>query len=211
MREGRRRLSYLLDAVPSDEPEATEDDLVGDDGSLDVSAEAVDPRLELVAALSAEIAGLARKRIAALARGTELSRREHRRLEELLSRAMADIAGLHLQQDRISDLVAEVDTDARSLCRSERELLRLAESCGIARAEVIDRLFGRELDPDWIGEAASLSDRGWCALNASGSLVTVPSRSRRRVSEKRTRSRGASRPLAHSFSFLGRSGLAPGH
>jgi hypothetical protein len=117
--------------------------------------------------------------------------------------------GLHLQQDRISDLVAEVDTEARSLCRTERELLRMAEGCGITRAEVIDRLFGRELDLDWIGEAASLSDRGWCALNASGSLVTVPSRSRRRVSEKRTRSRGASRPLAHSFSFLGRSGLCP--
>jgi RNA polymerase primary sigma factor len=60
--------------------------------------------------------------------------------------------------------VAEVDTDARSLCRTERELLRLAEGCGIARAEAIDRLFGRELDPDWIGEAASLSDLDWCAL-----------------------------------------------
>jgi RNA polymerase primary sigma factor len=165
LREGRLRLSYLLDAVPSDELEATEDDLLGDD-SLDVSGEAVDliPRLELVAALSAEIAGLARKRIAALARNKELSRRERRRLDELLSRAMADIAGLHLQQDRISDLVAEVDTEARSLRRTERELLSLAEGCGIARAEVIDRLFGRELDPDWIGEAASLSDRGWWAL-----------------------------------------------
>ena len=33
---------------------------------------------------------------------------------------MADIAGLHLQQDRISDLVAEVDTEARSYAgRSE--------------------------------------------------------------------------------------------
>ena len=166
LREGRLRLSYLLDAVPSDEREAAEDDLSGDEGSLDVSAEAVDltPRLELVAALSAEIAGLARKRIAALARGKELSRRERRRLDELLSRAVADIAGLPLQQDRISDLVAEVDTEARSLRQTERELLRLAEGCGIARAEVIDRLFGRELDPDWIGEAASLSDRGWCAL-----------------------------------------------
>ena len=166
LRDGRLRSSYLLDAVPSDGLEAAEDDLLGGDGSLDVRTNAVDliPRLELVAALSAEIAGLARKRIAALARGKELSRRERRRLDELRSRAMADIAGLHLQQDRISDLVAEVDTEARSLCRTERELLRLAEGCGIARAEVIDCLFGRELDPDWIGEATSLSDRGWCAL-----------------------------------------------
>ena len=164
LRDGRLRLSYLLDAVPSDELEAAE--VIGDDGSLDVSAEAVDliPRLVHITALSTEIAGLARKRIATLACGKELSRRERKRLDELLSRAVADIADLHLQQDRISHLVAEVDTEARSLCRTERELLRLAEGCGIARAEVIDRLFGRELDPDWIGEAASLTDRGWCAL-----------------------------------------------
>jgi hypothetical protein len=89
-------------------------------------------RLELVAALSAEIAGLARKRVAAFARGKGLSRRERRRLDELLSRAVADIAGLHLRQDRISDLVAEIDTEAGSLRRMERELLRLAEGCGIA-------------------------------------------------------------------------------
>ena len=158
LREGRLRLSYLLDAVPSDELEASEDDLLGDDGSLDVSGEAVDliARMELVAALSPEIA--------ALARGKELSKRERRRLDKLLSRAVVKIAGLHFQQDRISNLVAEVDTEARSLRRTERELLRLAEACGIARAEVIDRLYGRELDPDWIGEAASLSDRSWCAL-----------------------------------------------
>src|SRR4029079_13349127 len=145
---------------------ASEDGLPGDDGNLDASAEAVDfiAQMELVAALSPEIAGLARKRITAVARGKELSQRERRRLDELLSRAVAEIAGLHFQQDRISDLVAEVDTEAQSLRSTERELLRLAEGCGIARAEVIDRLFGRELDPDWIGEATSLSDRGWCAL-----------------------------------------------
>ena len=158
LREGRLRLSYLLDTVPSNDLEASEDGLPGDDGNLDASAEAVDfiARMELVAALSPEIA--------ALARGKELSKRERRRLDKLLSRAVVKIAGLHFQQDRISDLVAEVDTEARSLRRTERELLRLAEACGIARAEVIDRLYGRELDPDWIGEAASLSDRSWCAL-----------------------------------------------
>jgi hypothetical protein len=85
-------LSYLLDAVPSEGLEAAE--VIGDDGSRDVSAKAVDliPRLVHITALSTEIAGLARKRIAALARGKELSRRERRRLDELLSRALADIA-----------------------------------------------------------------------------------------------------------------------
>jgi len=98
LREGRLRLSYLLDIVPSNDLEASEDGLPGDDGNLDVSAEAVDliAQMELVAALSPEIAGLARKRIAALARGKE-SQRERRRLDELLSRAVADIAGLQLR------------------------------------------------------------------------------------------------------------------
>jgi len=91
LREGRLRLSYLLDTVPSNELEASEDGLPGDDGNLDVSAEAVDliAQVELVAALSPEIAGLARKRIAVLARGKELSQRERRRLDKLLSRAVA--------------------------------------------------------------------------------------------------------------------------
>jgi RNA polymerase primary sigma factor len=160
--EGRLRLSYFLDAIP--ELEASEDDLLGDGGSLRVSAEAVNliPRLDLVGVLNVKIAGLARKRFAALARGKELSRRERKQLEELLSRAVVDIANLHLQQDRVSDLAAEVDIEARSLRRTERELFRLAEDCGIARAEVIDRLFGRELGPDC--EAASLSDLSWCTF-----------------------------------------------
>ena len=85
LRDGRLRLSYLLNAVPSDELEAAE--VIGDDGSLDLSAEAMDriPRLELITPLSAEIAGLARKHIATLARGKELSRRERRRMAEILS------------------------------------------------------------------------------------------------------------------------------
>ena len=164
LREGRLRLSYLLDAIP--ELEASEDDLLGDGVSLHLSAEAVNliRRLDLVGALNVKIAGLARKRFAALARGKELSRRERKQLEELLSRAVADIANLHLQQDRISDLVAEVDIEARSLRGTERELLRLAEGCGIPSAEVIDRLFGRERGPHWICEAASLSDLSWCTF-----------------------------------------------
>jgi RNA polymerase primary sigma factor len=167
LREGRLRLSQFVDAPPPREgPEAVESDLLGDAGSLEVTAEraCLILRLDLVAALGAEIAGLAQKRIAAQARAKELSRRDRKKFAELLSRAATDIVDLNLRQDRISYLVAEVDAEARSLRQAERELLWLAENFGIARAEVIDRLFGRELDADWIGEAASLSAPGWRAL-----------------------------------------------
>jgi RNA polymerase primary sigma factor len=165
--EGRLRLNYLLDVVPSDGREAAEGELSDDDdGRLDVGAEAVDltPRPELVAVLSGEIAGLAWKRMAALARGKDLTRRERNKLDELLSRAAVNIVELPLQQDRVSELVAEVNSEARNLRRMELELLRLAEDCGIAREEVSDRLFGRELDPEWVNSAASQGSRGWDVL-----------------------------------------------
>jgi RNA polymerase primary sigma factor len=184
LREGRLRLSHLLDAVPHDgELEALADKLLGDVGSLDPNAEELDaggnrkkddlnssrirdiaPRLELIATLSAEINGLARKRIVALTRGKELSRRGLAQLDELLLRAAREIAGLHPQQDRISDLVAELRVESRTLRQIERELLQLAQRCGVTHGEVVDRLFGRELDPHWIGEIASLTDAGWQAL-----------------------------------------------
>jgi RNA polymerase primary sigma factor len=164
--EGHLRVSYLLDADPSDEREDVEEGFLGDVNRLDVGAEGVDftPQLKLVAALSADIATLARKHIKALAGGKKLSRRERKRLDELLSSATPIILDLHLQQDRISDLNAQIDNEARTLRRTERELLRLADGCGIARTEVIDRLFGRELDPDSISAAAFEGDRGWVTL-----------------------------------------------
>jgi RNA polymerase primary sigma factor len=164
--EGHLRVSYLLDADPSDEREDVEDSFLGDVNSLDVGAEGIDftPQLRLVAALSADIGNLARKRIAALACGKRLSPRERKRLDELLSRAAPVILDLHLQQDRVSDLDAELDNEARTLRQTEQELLRLADGRGITRAEVTDRLFGRELDPNWSSVAASQGDRGWGAL-----------------------------------------------
>jgi RNA polymerase primary sigma factor len=164
--EGRLRVSYLLDAVPSNESEGAEDGVPSDGNSLDVDAEAVELtiRLKVAAALGADIAGLARQRIAALASGRKFSGPEPKRLNELMSRAAAIIVGLHLQQDRVSDLDAEVDNEAQALRQTEQELLRIAEGFGIARADVIDRLFGHELDPQWVRAAAFQCDRGEGAL-----------------------------------------------
>jgi RNA polymerase primary sigma factor len=160
VREGHLRMDYLLSAVPSNEREDAEDGFLGDVNSLDVSAGAAEliPQLEVAAALGADVARLAEKRTAALARGKKLPRRE--RLDELLSRAAATILGLHLQRDRVADLDAEVENETRILRRTEQELLRLTEGCGSARAEVIERLFGRELDREWIGATASQCDQG---------------------------------------------------
>lgn len=186
LREGRLPLSHLLDAAPQDEFDAADDEPRGD-GSPETSAEALDaqgnrrdddlapasntrqlpnvaPGLGTVASLGAEIAVFARKRVATLAQGKEPSRRGRKRLDELLSRVAEEIAELRLRQDRISDLMAELEAEARKLRQTERELLQLAERSGVPREEVIDRLFGRELSAPWSAEIASLPDPAWAAL-----------------------------------------------
>lgn len=163
VREGGLRLTYLIDLLPSDEGENGEDDPLynGNTGDLGAEAEGLTPQLELAVSLGAEIGPLARKRIAALARGDELTQCESKRLEDSLSRAAANIVDMHLQPDRISELLVEVDSETRTLRRTELELLRLAEGCGIAGEEMIDRVFGRELDPEWNVNTVSQYGRGW--------------------------------------------------
>ena len=164
LREGRIRASFLLDSVPSPQRDDAEDGSLGDGDSLDAESVELPPQIELASALGAELGDLARKRVAALARGKELTRRQRQQLDELLASAMTNISDLHIQQDRISELVAEANSEARNLRRTELELLRLTGGCGIAREEVIDRLFGRELDADWVDAVASQWGGGWRVL-----------------------------------------------
>jgi RNA polymerase primary sigma factor len=159
LREGTLRVGHIVDGARS----GTEtDDEVGDEAEASGVAEAeLLSRLDVIAALSEDIAQLVKKRIAAHARGKELSRPARKRLDELLTEAAGEIAALNLQQDRISDLLTEIEVEARHLRDTERELLRIAEAAGLPRVEIMDRLFGRELDPDWVKFSAARADKAW--------------------------------------------------
>ena len=168
VREGQLRADFLIDGLPQqeDSPEGDEDAEV-----VVAPASEDNPQLEFVSLLGAEVAALAQKRIAALLRGKDISRPARRQLNEVLSRAAEEIANLRLQQDRIAELLDELESDARKLRHTERELLRLAGTSGISREAVIERLSGREADPNWIEEAASGSDRAWRAFARANSEV----------------------------------------
>ena len=161
VREGQLRADFLIDGLPQQE-----DSSEGGDDDEVVAAPVAEntPQLELVGLLGAEIAALAQKRIAALGRGKDVSRPVRRQLDELLARAAKEIADLRLQQDRVAELLDELEGDARKLRQTERELLKLAQNAGISRDGAIERLSGREADPNWIEEAASGSDRPWRAF-----------------------------------------------
>jgi RNA polymerase primary sigma factor len=132
------------------------------------------PRLEHLAALAHEIGSLSQKRFLALARRGVLAKRTRARLQELMSGFASEAAALQLRPDRVSELIGELDRERQMLRQTEQELLRLGERCGIGRKELLERHDGRELDPDWLREVASLRAQGWRTLaEQHGDRVTV--------------------------------------
>jgi len=121
-------------------------------------------QLNRMSVLADEISSLSRKRVTALGRGRNVAKRSVKRQHELLDSFAAEAARLNLHQDRIADLVAELECGRDAVIRVDRELMQLAQRSGIARKDVLDQLQGRELDNAWLEEVASLSGPGWQTL-----------------------------------------------
>ena len=120
-------------------------------------------RIDSVCTHAGEIKSLSRKRVVALSRGRDLSKRARIELQRLLSDFAGGMEGLWLHPDRISDLLADLEREQQNLRQAEQELLRLAGRCGIARRDLLGRFVGHELDPGWVGSAAA-TEPGWQAL-----------------------------------------------
>lgn len=158
VRAGNLRADHLLDGQSQhDDADEPED---GETAARSAAGEGW-PELELITILGAEIAQRAGKRVATLARGKELSRPARKELDGLMAHAAQEIAGIRLQQDRISELLDELACEGQRIRATERGLLKLAKASGISRETVIERLSGREFDQTWVAEAASSKDRVW--------------------------------------------------
>src|SRR5205823_582025 len=121
-------------------------------------------QIESISPLAEEIAALSRKRIAALVRGRGVVARNRARLRDLLARFASEMANLRLNPERVGELLGTLEREQAALAQIERELVRLGERCGIARKQLLDRYFGRELDPHWLGDPAVFAGSGWRTL-----------------------------------------------
>ena len=68
---------------------------------------------------------------------------------------------IHLNNNRIEALVAELYEANRELIRLEGGLLRLAERCKVSRLEFLNSYNGCELDPRWLRRVSALKDPAW--------------------------------------------------
>jgi RNA polymerase primary sigma factor len=111
-------------------------------------------RLERIAGIAGKVAKLAHERVGSLSRGSDVKDAAKTRMGNLLANAGRELAELHLHPERIGALVQEVEREQHHLQRLERELMRVADECGIPRKTVFDRYHGRELHPDLVGGLA---------------------------------------------------------
>ena len=118
-------------------------------------------RFEAISASAGEISSLSRKRVDAAGRGRELSKRDCARLRQLVARFADEMEGLRLHADRVADLLGDLEREQRTVHAVEREVLQLAQACGIARRELLQRYLGRELDPDWPISPTGKPSRSW--------------------------------------------------
>jgi RNA polymerase primary sigma factor len=105
--------------------------------------------LDRLSLLAREIGSLSRKRVTAVSRGRDLSKRMLARLQQLFSSFAREVDGLRLHPDRISDLLAHLEREQQALKGIEQEVLQLAGRRGIARREALVRFLGHEFDPHW--------------------------------------------------------------
>jgi RNA polymerase primary sigma factor len=176
LRENRVRLRDLIDLpvsdasgapatysppvvapMPSAADESDETVTSSDDhGDVQAREEALLPavlkRCKTLATLAREIADLSGKRVAAAVRGKDILKARVTRLRELVAKFGREAALLRLRADRVADLVSALEAEQRALAHADRELVRLAEACGVARRDFLARHMGHELDPGWLAE-----------------------------------------------------------
>jgi RNA polymerase primary sigma factor len=118
-------------------------------------------QLTALTKLAREIALASKKHMAACARGRGIAKKSRAYLDELHATFAAVVAELRFHPERVADLIGAIEREHKALVHIERELLGLASGCGVARAALLDRHVGHELEPDWLAAIRKSRERSW--------------------------------------------------
>jgi len=92
--------------------------------------------LQTIIALAEEIGSLSRKRLAAIARGSDWPKRSRARFHKLVSGFADEMAALRLHPDRVSELTEELEREQQKLRAAEQQPLEVAHRAGLPVLEL---------------------------------------------------------------------------
>ena len=101
------------------------------------------------------------QRVAAHLNNEELSRAQERRYEKLKHELVELMERVHLNNNKIEELVDELYGINRRLIGLQGQVLRLAEKSKVTRESFLEQWNGNELDPGWLKRVRRLKGKGW--------------------------------------------------
>ncbi|CEF55499.1 RNA polymerase sigma factor RpoD [Acetobacter ghanensis] len=152
----------------AEEPDTeSEGDIEGEGSGLSLSALEEKLKPEILAhfaeiePLYEALRKLQVQRIEALTSGEDVDGAFEENYIALRDQLVSKVEQVHLHNNRIEDLVAQLKQMFQRLNMLEGRMLRLAESCRVSRDDFLLKYRGRELDPGWMDMASALPGRSW--------------------------------------------------
>lgn len=168
------------DAAPSDDtdegaetaPKDEDDDDDDDDGDTEgfgVSLSAMEERLKpqvletfkKISLVYEDLRALQENRIDLLQKGHVLQPEDEEAYNTKHKDIVTLLESIHLNNERLEQLVEQLYGMNKSLMQQEGKLLRLAEKCKIKRSDFLQSYFGSELDPTWVDRMADRKSKPW--------------------------------------------------
>ena len=160
------------EAKEAGEESTEEEDEDGEEGDLDEDGEENNMSLaameqllkptvletfESIASTYAKLQRAQDKRLQSLQKGESLSASTERTYEKHKKDLIEELKSVRLNNMRIEQLVEELYQLNKRLTAAEGKLLRLATDSKVKREEFLEKYYGSELDPNWIGEVEGIS------------------------------------------------------
>lgn len=113
------------------------------------------------------------KRMASILSGRKIIPSVEKSYLKLKKELVEWMSSIHLNSNRVEQLVNQLNDMNNRLMTQEGKLLRLALSCKIKREDFIEAYQKSELDPNWLDKIAKKKDKHWTAfLNTHKDEIT---------------------------------------
>jgi len=166
------------DATAKPDEQASDDD--DDDGEVNMSlamlestvTPAVLENFNGIGRAYGKLQKLQEKRMATLQECESISSQSDSRYRKLRDDLIDLMKQVHLNNNRIEELVDQLYAYSRRILALEMRIFRLARSSGVKRENFLAQHSGRELEPDWIANVAKAEGGAWNKVQADhGSTI----------------------------------------
>ncbi|MFC7735111.1 RNA polymerase sigma factor RpoD [Roseomonas sp. GCM10028921] len=183
VRDGKMLLRDVIDLeatnnadMPDGPPPEAEEFEEGEEGEgVGLSLSALEEKLkpealaafEAIEGAYAKLDKMSAKRMEAYTTGGELAAKSEKSYEKQRQELVGLVQKVHLHNNRIEELVDQIKGLYRRMVGLEGQVLRLAESHKVKRADFLEQWQGAEMDPAWFDRIGKLKGKAWQAFVAN--------------------------------------------